>query len=72
MAQTKPTRTRYAQETNQQMADARALEAIVARTQAAGRVMESDKPMLLGIARRMPANIKAALRPVFAELGEEI
>lgn len=62
--QTRPTKGRRAQASAQGMADARALEAIVARAKG-GTPLESDRPMLIAIASRLPA-------PVRAEIAKEL
>ncbi len=58
--QTRPTQGRRAQASAQGMADARALEAIVARAKG-GTPLESDRPMLIAIASRLPADVRAAI-----------
>lgn len=56
----RPTQGRRAQASAQGMADARALEAIVSRAQN-GTPLESDRPMLIAIASRLPADVRAAI-----------
>lgn len=60
MARVRPTNSRRAHASAQGMADARALEAIVARAQN-GVPAEGDRPMLIAIASRLPADVRAAI-----------
>lgn len=56
----RPTQGRRAHSSAQGMTDARALEAIVARAQN-GTPLEADRPMLIAIASRLPADVRAAI-----------
>lgn len=69
--QIRPTQGRIAHATAQGMEDARAFEGILKRAQD-GVPAEEDRPMLIAIARRMPAPVKAQLAPVLATLGVSI
>lgn len=65
----RPTNSRRAHASAQGMADARALERIMARAINGVPAVE-DRPMLLAIAERLPAAIRDQVRAVFAEDGQ--
>lgn len=69
MARARPTNSRRAHASAQGMADARALEGIMARA-VNGVPAEADRPMLLAIAERLPASIRDQVRAVLADAEE--
>ena len=71
MTRVRPTNSRLAHASAQGMADAKALEGIMSRA-VNGVPAEADRPMLVAIAKRLPAPVRDQVRAVLADVGEAI